>query len=92
MFVGEFAVAGSSFAHLAASITDMVLRRCAVEHQHQNVPEQHTGNSNLFASNENASLRESSNRKAVTFQRSPYTEAMTHWTNFPGLLRRTMGR
>jgi hypothetical protein len=92
IFVGEPSVVGSSFAHLAPGITDMVLQRFAVELQQQNVPDQRPCNGNLFAPNESASLRESSDRKGVTFQHSPYTEAMTHWTNPLNLLRRTMGR
>jgi hypothetical protein len=91
IFVGEPAVAGSSFAQFAPGITDLVLRRFAVELQQQNVPDQRPSNGNLFAPNKTASLRESSDRKGVTFQHSPYTEAMTHWTNPLDLLRRAMG-
>jgi short-subunit dehydrogenase len=91
IFVGEPAVAGSSFAQFAPGITDLVLRRFAVELQQQNVPDQRPSKGNLFAPNKIASLRESSDRKGVTFQHSPYTEAMTHWTNPLDLLRRAMG-
>ncbi len=90
IFVGEPALAGSSFAHLAPGITDMVLRRFVVELPQQNVPDQRIGNGNLFAPNESASLRESSDRMGVTFQHSPYTEAIAQRTNPLDLLRRTM--
>lgn len=92
IFAGEPAVAGSSLARLAPGITDMVTRSLAVGLQQKNERDRREHSGNLFASAGNGALLESEERTGPTFQYSPYTEAVTHWTSPLDLLRRVTRR
>lgn len=91
IFVGEPAVAGSSFAYLVPGMTDMLLRRFAVDLQQKDELDQRGRNGNLFAPDGDASLRENGYHKGMTLQHSPYTEVMTYRTSPLDLLRKAMG-
>jgi len=93
ILAGEPALAGASFAQLAPGITDMVLRTFAIDLQQKNERDDRDDrgrNGNLFASAGDGSLRESEDRKGLTFSHSPYTDVMTHWSDPLHLLRRTL--
>jgi len=92
IFAGEPAVAGSSLAQVAPGIADIVTRNLAVGLQQREEPDLRERSGNLFASAGEGTLQESEQRSGPTFQHSPYTEAVTHWTGPLGLLRKLARR
>ncbi|GIZ53355.1 SDR family oxidoreductase [Noviherbaspirillum aridicola] len=87
--VGEPA-AGATFAQLAPGIADVVLRTFAMNMQQKDERDRRADSGNLFASAGDGSLRESEDRRGLTFQHSPYTELMTRFGDPLASRRRTL--
>lgn len=84
-------MAGSSSAHLAPGIADMVSHNLAVSLNQSNEKDLREHSGNPLACAGNGSLQEREPRTGPTCRHSPCSGAVTHWTGPLGPLRKLAG-